>query len=181
MKKTILTILLVIFSMTISFAYVVGTTNYNGTQYYVDVQISGNSASVWLIKNKSMCTPNDIKVFNISSSNPTLKSAKEKICRAKSVIDDGKTILGCAATVASGACAAATVASDGATAVFCQATWSYTVKAGLKDCISGVSSKIANYLGMNGWAALATKAAITGAKWTSVIDTAIGQMCKDAK
>jgi len=165
----------------ISFAKVVATVFYNGKNYFVDVQISGSSASVWFRVNQNSCGTGDFQVMNLSASNPTLVSAGTAICRAKKVYDNSKTIAGCLAIAASGICAAAAVPSGGATAALCSATFSYTVNKGLADCISGVSGKIANYLGVTPWVAYATKAGLSAAKWETVINTAIDNACKDVK
>jgi hypothetical protein len=179
MKKITLTFLTFLLTFTLVKAYVVGTVTYESKKYYVDVRVEGYSANIWLVQNKNMCTVGDMNVLKLIASNPNYKAAKAKVCRAKSIYDDGKTIAGCTATAMSGVCLAATVASDGATAGFCIATWTYTAKRGLADCVKGVSSKIGNYLGVSKWSQLAIKAGLTTLKWNDVISTAIDNACED--
>ncbi len=164
-----------------SLAHIVGSTTFKGKTYFVDVIVSGTSATIWLRTNQNMCTTNDIRVLQLSASNSSLKSAGVTICRAKRVYDAGKTIAGCLSIAASGACAAATVATEGAAAAFCSAVFVYSVDYGVRNCIDGVSNNIANYLGASPWASFAIKAGLTTGKFSSVIDTAIDSACQDIK
>ena len=121
------------------------------------------------------------KYFKSFSFNPAFKTASSKICRAKKVYDDTKTIAGCLSTLASGACVTAAIPTGGAAAAFWSATLVYTVNAGLAHCIDGVSDKIANYLEAGPWTRFALKAQIMNKKWSAVIDTAIDNACKDVQ
>lgn len=157
-----------------------GTVNFGGHIYFIDVQVTGNTAAVWLRYSQNMCSIYDKKVMNLGVSNPTLSNATNTICRAKSIYDSGKTVAGCLSVVASGACAGATVSSGGAAAALCTATWTYAVNTGMGDCVSGVTSQIGNSLGLNEWVTTAINANLTGAKWSSIISTAMSKACQDA-
>jgi hypothetical protein len=127
MKKVFLMCLFFQLLYYFSKAEIISNVKYKGKTYYVDV-LKANSESVakvevWLRISNVASSTGDFKVFELSGNTKTLASYTDLVCRGKTVLDAGKTILGCASVVGSVFCAAATVASDGALAVVCETTW----------------------------------------------------------
>jgi hypothetical protein len=150
--------------------------------YYVDVVSQGCRATVWLRVKPNMCSFGDIGPMELQARNTTLSDASRLICRAKATYNAGKTIVGCTASIASGACAAGALPSGGTTVAFCSTVFVYTANKGLADCIDGISNLIAGYLGIQReWAAVATMAKINSGQWISAIDKAIDTACADLR
>lgn len=165
-----------------SLAKIAGTTVFKGKTYYVDVAPSGNKAEVWLRQRRDACLKGDIKMVDLRFMKTTLKQAGEIACRYKEVYDNGKTILGCAASVATGVCAVASVPSGGAAAALCSASIVYTFDRGVADCIDGISKLIASKLvGEKEWAVVATQVNVQNGRWSSAIDSAIDLACADLR
>jgi len=120
--------------------------------------------------------------MDLSAFKTNLKSAEVMICRAKSVYDNGKTIAGCMATVATGVCAVAAARTGGADAAVCSAVASYTLTKGFADCISGMGDVIAAKLGYDReWSAVGLGASVSSGQWLGAIDKAIGLACTEVR
>ena len=163
-------------------ATVVGTAKFQGKTYYVDVLKCGATATVWFRVKANACSLGDFQAMNLKANNMTMTDAAKLICRAKSVYDGGKTLVGCGATIATGLCAAGAAPTGGATVAICSGAIMYTADKGLADCIDGVSGYIASFLGQDKvWAAAGFSAKLAGGQWTGAIDKAIDAACADLK
>ncbi|MBO9635978.1 MAG: hypothetical protein J7578_22940 [Chitinophagaceae bacterium] len=186
MKRILLVFLLLQMLCLASKAEIISNVKYNGKTYYVDVlkTTTGNVAKVelWLRISNIATSVGDLKVFELSGKTKSLAEYTDLVCRGKTVMDAGKTILGCASVVGSVFCAAATIASDGALAFVCETTWNFAIDYGAAACLEGSADAIATYLGkQKEWKLLGTAAQLTDPKLIEAISSAIDFMCEDVK
>lgn len=161
-------------------AEIITETNYNGKHYYVDVIAKGSTAKVWFRLNRNQSSNGDIHTMTLKAEKSTLNKVGNLICRSKKIYDNGRTMAGCLSTAATAGCAMATVSSGGTLAAFCTASFTHTANRGLADCISGVSDKIADFLGMEKeWKFLQVSVGLEFNQWTDVIDRAIDIACEN--
>ncbi|MGA2914742.1 MAG: hypothetical protein ABSE89_01815 [Sedimentisphaerales bacterium] len=171
----------------------VTTTKYNGKTYTVDVIPSCTTATIYFRVKPNTCSAGDIYIGKFALSTikvkkgQTIKQAAATICTVKNVYDDGKTAVGCAASLGSVACVVGGVATapaggTGIVAVVCTGTITYTLNSGLKDCVEGVGDKIASYLaGERNWKAFVTGYGIGTGSMTTAIDAGIDLACTYVK
>lgn len=167
-------------------AEIVTSVKYNGITYYVDVikKSSGGvtQAEVWFRVSNNASSNDDLKITELKANTQKLSDYTDLLCRGKSIVDAGKTILGCTSLVGSVFCAAGAVASDGALAFVCETTWNYTVTYGAADCLEGAADAIATYLGkQQEWKILGTAAQLANPQILEAISNAIDFMCEDVK
>ncbi|MBI1926992.1 hypothetical protein HYR99_22460 [Candidatus Poribacteria bacterium] len=156
------------------------TVQWRGKPYYVDVVTVGQKASVWLRVKPNASSAEDIKILKLEARNMPFDDAMKLVCRAKEVYDSGRTIIGCAATVGSGACIAGAVPSGGATVAVCSASLTYTFDRGLQDCVVGVSDFIAaRLIKSSEWPIVAEKAAVDTGQFGDAISRMIDTICAD--
>lgn len=169
-------------------ADIVATRVVNGRTYYVDVVKRGDQAEVWLRVQRNASSIGDMKGLTITrrsmtkAATVTLTQAAQTVCTVKAAYENGKTILGCAATVTTGVCVVAAVPSGGTSAVVCEALASYTLTKGLADCIDGVSELIVTSLvGDSNWNAYMAGYSLSSAQWSSAINRAIDAGCANIR
>ena len=187
-KRAFVIVLSIFVIATTAHATSVTTTKYKGKTYTVDVTPVCDSATIYFRVKANACSVGDIYVGKLTRStktvkkNETLKQAAATLCTVKNVYDNGKMVLGCAASAGSAVCLLASVPTGGTTAIVCSGAVAFTANSGLKDCVQGVSDKIASYLaGERNWKAFATGYGIGSGSWTSAIDNAIDWACTYAK
>lgn len=185
------TVLLVYFCMYMfpcdvaeAYAQMAGTIFYKNKTYYVTVDVRGNKATVWLCTNQYMSTPSDIKIMEVNAENAINmgNTASRLICGAKYVYNQGKKVVGCGATVASGVCIAGAVPSGGATVAVCHTVFVYTADKGLADCVRGTIGGIAKLLGKSQeWNVIRLAAGLSIADWTEAASSSLDMACTALK
>jgi hypothetical protein len=174
-------VLLLAFTPSVKAQTLVGTTQYFGKTWYVNVINQNGTGHVWFNQVQDASTDGDFEVMAVTVSNPNTDFLPQ-ICRLKSVIDDGKTIVGCLATIGSGVCAIGAVDTGGATIFVCESVWAYTKSAGLADCVDGLADKLAGVLGIEKeWTQGGIVSNIGGGEIKEAISKSIDLMCQDVK
>lgn len=167
-----------------AYAQMAGTIFYKNKTYYVTVDVRGNKATVWLCTNQYMCSPSDIKAMEVSAENAVnmANTASRLICGAKYVFNQGKTVVGCGATAASGVCIVSAVPSGVGTVVVCKTIFTYTTDKGLADCMRGTIGKIASLLGKSQeWNAILLAVGISQANLTETLSKSMDMACTALK
>lgn len=162
----------------------VGTVIYKNKTYYVTVDVSTNRATVWLCTNQYMSSSSDIKAMELSAETATnlANTASRLICGAKYVFNQGKTIVGCGATAASGVCIVSAVPSGVGTVVVCKTIFTYTTDKGLADCMRGTIGGVARLLGKGQeWNAILLAVGISQANLTETLSKSMDMACTALK
>lgn len=161
-------------------AEVVGSTQWSGKNYYVDVQNRNGTATVWLRLRKNASSTGDINALTLNYQSTTINAAR-KLCSAKKFVDKSKMVVGCASSVGTGVCAL-TGGGAGVGMVVCGISAQYAAQRGFRDCINGMSDEIASYLRMqNEWRAFAAGNSISMGNWADAIDRGIDAACDDPR
>lgn len=161
-----------------------GTVSYKNKTYYVTVDVSTNKAIVWLCTNQYMSTSSDIKAMELTvqSAVDLTKTVGRLICGAKDVFNQGKTVVGCGATFASGVCIVGAVPSGGSSVVVCQAVFTYAKDKGLADCMQGTAGNIARLLGKSEeWNAMRMGASLSETSYIEAISKSLDMACTALK
>lgn len=179
--KTCLLIFTVLSFTSASNAKVITTVLLNQKTYYVDVYVNNTNAVIWLRTARNMSSMDDINALTLNVRD-VIEGTTAGICRAKELYDNGKTIVGCTATIGTAVCMITPVGETGIGTVACITTINYTVAKGLSDCIDGISGQIARFLGyQKEWNDFALARDISGADLVKIIDHAITKACDDVR
>jgi len=160
---------------------IVSQKKIDGIHYYIVLEEFHSEPQVWAREKPNMSNKNDVKIgtFKIEQiAKSQVNNTKALICRSKTVLNEGKIILGCVSGIGTGVCLG-TGGGGGFGAALCTFTISYGVRMGYVDCISGVSSKIISRIKGGKYFNMARIA--NNPSLSSAVDGIIDQACRDWK
>lgn len=151
----------------------------DGSKYFITLEKYNGKSEIWA-RHKLMSSHYlDVKIVDLATQVSRKDEAMELICRSKKVLDAGKTIAGCTATIGSAVC----IASAGGAGIgvpVCTAVITYSATAGFVDCVSGLTSLISRYFGKADFG-YAVEMSAGSLSYTSLVYAAIDAACSDWK
>ena len=153
-------------------------TGFMENEYFtLECESNQNYSEIWLRKNPNACSIGDKKLGTINVGFQNSDQVKHLICRSKRIFDDGKTILGCTATLGTGVCVV-TGGGAGVGTAACAIVTLYTVNTGFVDCISGLSGEIGKLTGQQG-VSETLQITMNQASLAGLVSSAIDAACED--